>query len=623
MPDNHTPHEFPSFIPREEDSSLRFTQVLPSQEPEKYDREKGHPEDRAFCLEACLDAALLTGTRGWGAGHAGADQPLRVLERHIAADARPFVGCAVLSSGLASGMQTGAKGAVVPSLSAYEAAAGESVRRWTEYWSKSGVMLDDGFLESVWYRNLYFLNCSVKEGVTCPGLFANWSLGNIGTAWHGDYHMNYNTQQPFWLTFSSNHLEKNLPYVALVHHMLPVSEQWAREYYNMRGAFFPHSAYPTKMSYHPYPLPDWGWEVFETPWTVQGLWWHYTYSGDTAFLREQAYDPIRKAVLFLVDYMKRPDGHGAQWQDDLYHIFPSVPPELYGLKPGFRYNYDTQCDLTLTKFIFRAFAEAASVLKREKDERVLLRDVREILGKMPAYSTAQSAEYGEIYTSVPGEDARMVYNLPANLLHVFPGEEFGIDAPADTYRRLLNTFRAHRNEGGNDIVTVSMIAARLGVLDLPKFKRQINYCLLPNGTAADMAMQSGGRYDDRTDYHFMAPMGIWFENFALPVVINECLMQSYDGKIRLFPNWEGAGDATFATLRAAGAFLVSSKLASGRVEYVRILSERGTACRLVNPWGTASVTLVRNGHPAETLKGETLLTFKTAANETIELTAGE
>jgi hypothetical protein len=28
-------------------------------------------------------------------------------------------------------------------------------------------------------------------------------------------------------------------------------------------------------------LPDQlGWEVFETPWTVQGLWWHYLYSGD-------------------------------------------------------------------------------------------------------------------------------------------------------------------------------------------------------------------------------------------------------------------------------------------------------------------------------------------------------
>jgi hypothetical protein len=121
----------------------------------------------------------------------------------------------------------------------------------------------------------------------------------------------------------------------------------------------------------------------------------------------------------------------------------------------------------------------------------------------------------------------------------------------------------------------------------------------------------------------MAPMGIWFENFALPLVINECLMQSYDGKIRLFPNWNRATDAEFTTLRAVGAFLVDSRLANGKIEHIRILSEKGVTCRLVNPWGTTSVTVVRNGKPAETLKGETLLSFKTTAGETIELFAAK
>ena len=63
-------------------------------------------------------------------------------------------------------------------------------------------------LEATWYRNLYFLRCATWPGATCPGLFANWSYRDIGTAWHGDYHMNYNTQQPFWATFSSNHVEQ-------------------------------------------------------------------------------------------------------------------------------------------------------------------------------------------------------------------------------------------------------------------------------------------------------------------------------------------------------------------------------------------------------------------------------
>jgi hypothetical protein len=78
----------------------------------------------------------------------------------------------------------------------------------------------------------------------------------------------------------------------------------------------------------PYPVPDWGWEICETPWTVQGLWWHYLYTKDKAYLKERAYLPIREAVLFLVDYMSRPDAHGKQWGDDKYHVFPTCAPEL-------------------------------------------------------------------------------------------------------------------------------------------------------------------------------------------------------------------------------------------------------------------------------------------------------
>ncbi len=177
----------------------------------------------------------------------------------------------------------------VPQTERFQCFILKSQQIWKEYWNKSGVKLSDQFLERMWYHNLYFLNCATKDGATTPGLFANWSYNNIGTAWHGDYHMNYNTQQPFWVTFSSNHLEKNLPYVNLIEKLMPVSKSWAKEYYELPGAYFPHSAYPVDMTMNAYPVPTWGWEIAETPWAVQGLWWHYLYSGDTEFLKTRAY----------------------------------------------------------------------------------------------------------------------------------------------------------------------------------------------------------------------------------------------------------------------------------------------------------------------------------------------
>ncbi len=103
-------------------------------------------------------------------------------------------------------------------------------------------------------------------------------------------------------------------------------------------------------------------------------------------------------------------------------------------------------------------------------------------------------------------------------------------------------------------------AARIGMLDLDVFKREIKYNLLPNGTCSNNTLQIHGRYNDLTDPYFMADMGIWFENFGLPAVINECLIQSYNGIIRLFPNWPEDKDAAFKTLRAAGGFLISSSI---------------------------------------------------------------
>ena len=618
LPDPSTPHDIPRYEVREDmtNRKIGFYQTLPYQEPHIYNKEAGHPKDKAFQLDVVLSSPLIDGVHYT---NQGLEEPLQVMEKYIGKSNAPFVGIVSLREGLATEVKQEQR-ALRPAANRFERAKEQTDSTWTAFWSRSAIELKDKELEAIWYHNLYFFNSSIREGITCPGLFANWSYGGIGTAWHGDYHLNYNTQQPFWVTFSSNHLDKNLPYVDLVYHLLPISRQWAKEYYGMRGAFFPHSAYPVDMTLHPYPVPDWGWEVFETPWVVQGLWWHYIYSMDKVFLKDRAFEPIKDAVLFLVDYMKRPDAHGKQWGDDKYHIFPSVPPELYGLQPGFKYNYDTQIDITLTKFVFKAYLQAVETLGYTKAEAALTKDVKTILNKMPDYSTSQSSEYGEIYTSVPGEQGdRIVYNVPANLTHVFPGEEFGINAPEEIYQKLVNTYKAHMNEGGNDIVFLNLQAARLGILDVEKFKRQVNYATLPNRTVSDIALQTGGRYSDQTDFAFMAPMGIWFENFALPAVINECLMQSYDGVIRLFPNWDKTKDASFSTLRAVGAFLVSCRLVDGKIEHLEIISEQGSPCTIENPLGEqAKVQLVRNGKPSEVLTGKTW-SFKTSMNENIQI----
>jgi hypothetical protein len=91
----------------------------------------------------------------------------------------------------------------------------------------------------------------------------------------------------------------------------------------------------------------------------------------------------------------------------------------------------------------------------------------------------------------------------------------------------------------------------------------------------------------------MMRMGVWTENLSLPVVINECMMQSYTGTIRLFPNTQNLGPARFENLRAAGAFLVSAGFDGKEVTNLSLLSEKGKTVRVAKPWHSSTVKVLR------------------------------
>lgn len=591
IPDTKTPEDFPKYQIGEIRNGISFKQILPYQEPKDYVKEKGHPKDKAFSLSVITSNNLEKRQRLDRYANLVDMEPME----YAMLQNEPFWLCAELRNGLANKLVENFSEFESLKVKEFDETFASNDKIWNDFWSKSGVMFDDKELESIWYRNLYFFNCAAKSGVSCPGLFANWSFNDIGTAWHGDYHMNYNTQQPFWATFSSNHLELNLPYVEMIELISDVARIWAKDYYNMSGAFYPHSAYPVDMTMNPYPVPDWGWEVFETPWAVQGVWWQYLYSGDKEFLKSRAFPIMKDAVLFMVDYMTRPEAYGEQWGDKNYHIFPTVPPELYKLRPGFKYNSDGIADLTFTKFLFNAYLKSVEILEL-KSEGKTTKLVHDILNNYPEYPTEISKEYGEVFVSVKGESTETVYNAPCNLLTVFPGEDHGLHSDKETKRILANTKRNNQNEGGNDLVFQHLQAARIGMLDLGLFKRAVNYSTLENGTCSDFTLQVNGRYNDHTHPQYMEKMGIWFENFGLPAVINECLLQSYNGTIRLFPNWPDDKDAEFKTLRAAGGFLVSSSINKGIIRKIEIYSENDNELRFYNPWGAdAKVKVVTDG----------------------------
>ena len=88
-----------------------------------------------------------------------------------------------------------------------------------------------------------------------------------------------------------------------------------------------------------------------------------------------------------------------------------------------------------------------------------------------------------------------------------------------------------------------------------------------------------------------------------------------DSIIRVFAAWPRPWDAQF-TLAARGAFLVSSSMQKGEIEFVEVRSQAGGECRLCNPWPGATMSLYRNGAKAEDLSGA-FVKFATRKGEMI------
>ncbi len=94
---------------------------------------------------------------------------------------------------------------------------------------------------------------------------------------------------------------------------------------------------------------------------------------------------------------------------------------------------------------------------------------------------------------------------------------------------------------------------------------------------------------------------------VLACAMNEALLQSHDGVIRIAPA-AGRRDARF-TLHAVDGFVVSAEVLKGEVRWVCLVSRLGGTCRLENPWTAASL-FINGKDPRPVQRGIVELTTK-------------
>ncbi|MFZ4397976.1 MAG: glycosyl hydrolase family 95 catalytic domain-containing protein, partial [Kiritimatiellia bacterium] len=459
------------------------------------------------------------------------------------------------------------------------AAAAAHEAWWEAFWKKSSIEIPDKVLEQHWYAAQYIMGCCSRAGKVAPGLFGNW-ITTDKPCWHGDFHLNYNFQAPFYGVYAANHAELSLPFYQAITEFMPRGKKIA-EKKGWKGVHFPVSIGPWGMCPEGDDA-DWG-QRSNAAYCALNFIWYYHYMQDEQWLKTAGYPFLREVADFWEDYLKLENGRYVIRGDSIHE--------------GSGADVNPIMSLGFVKTLFLNMVVMSRDLGLDEDRRAKWQDICEKLSAFPTQDRGGRTvfRYTEKGTGWWGDNT-------LGIQHIFPGGAIGLDSDPkllEISRNMADAMaRWDDNNGSSSWYT---FCARIGYdpkTILTRMRQMTDRASMPN-----KLLRFGGG-------------GI--ENVACFHAITEMLLQSHEGVLRFFPCWPKEQDARFDTLRAYGAFLVSAEFKAGVVGGVKIVSEKGRRCTVVNPWPGRPVQLIRNGRNAERVDGDRF-SLKTSVNETIEL----
>jgi len=500
---------------------------------------------------------------------------------------------------------------------------------WQKFWQRSNVQINDPFLQKYYYTSQYLLACSTRGGKFPPGIWGPF-ITQDSTAWGGDYHLNYNYQAPFWATYSSNHIDLVDNYDQPLLDYMPEGRRLAKALLNMPGIYYPVGIGPKGLVTTRWPLTpeemlqrygtrdntiDQGYKFLgqkiNAVFGSANMLMRFYSTYDHAYA-ERIYPYLLACTEFWAHYLAFEDGRYVIRMDHYNEVMPN-------LRTGGQWkdrlgDFNSTLSLGLVNMLFRGVIDVSTFLQKDKDRRQQWRNILLHLSKFPVGEkdgtpSLKNMERGPQNATVQpaGLNRVSIHGL------ILPG---GVAGPCtdSAFNSILLNDIAHwkdRMKGpgewgntlGNGIETCFPGAVRVGydpAFLLQQLKDRITLTALPNGWIT----QTGGGIETLA---------------AVPLTIDEMLLQSYEGVLRVFPDWDRTRDASFDQLRAYGAFLVSSRIKAGRVQFVALTSEKGRPCDMENPWPREKVRLIRKGRPTQLLSGARLH-FITTPGEKLRLT---
>jgi hypothetical protein len=307
-------------------------------------------------------------------------------------------------------------------------------------------------------------------------------------------------------------------------------------------------------------------------WLAHHFWLHWRYSGDRGFLEERAYPYVKAVAVFL-------DNIAERRADGKRKLPLSSSPEINDNRIDAWFPETTNYDLALVRWLYGAASILADELGlAEEGERW-----RRILAEWPGLALAE--DDGRLLVA-PGYPLKESHRHFSHLMAIHPLGIVDVSL-GEADRKTVRAALAELDRLGPDwwcgysYSWLGNMAAR--ARDGEKAARALRtfadcFCL-PNSFHANGDQTKSGK--SKMTYRPFTLEG----NFAFAAGIQEMLLQSHAGVIRVFPALPAAWtDVAFDSLRAEGAFLVSAAMKRAKVVEIRIVSEKGGPLRLEDPF---------------------------------------
>lgn len=300
---------------------------------------------------------------------------------------------------------------------------------------------------------------------------------------------------------------------------------------------------------------------------------YYRYGGDERFLRDEAYPVIRDVCRFISGLLRK--GADGRW-----HLDPANALETWWMV---RDPADVRAGI---EAVFPEFVRLSEQYGQDAELRA---KCAEILAALPEPALGHWSREGAIdpgaKTHAPAA-AKGRFPTPRNaevpeLYRVFPFGVSGVGNP--DYELARDTFERRIFIISNGWSLDAVWAARLGLGEeacklLGQHATRFNRFRYGGWTSNDSSVFPGGL----SAAPFMDAAGL--SAFG----VNEVLMQSHQGRIRLLPAASKTWSGVFR-LRAEGGFLVAADFAEGKVRLAEVQSLLGKKCRIQNPWSEACI----------------------------------